>query len=284
MMMTDVKRSAAEERAERQRLHAERTQQQQEAKAAAKAARQQRHAELTQAQQRDKEEKLKKKAENKLQAEQKADEFRRIRIDRQQRELSVNVDMKTLQDVVRDHYSKLGKVENVEVQFTGTSQFGLTVTFDKKEDVKKALVKPVEKFNVGFIMEGVPVPEHSVHFPYIFSEIKDRSWRPAGQPWEELKREIIRVFSSKTPSAKPLFVSYSRKCVIVTYDSTTSRDIALEATSEDKKHQWVVQGKQIPSLSIALPAGLKRKRKQPASGPSLNNNGIQSSNKVQKVG
>jgi len=187
--------------------------------------------------------------------------------------------MKSLKDAVKDHYTKFGKVEKVDVAFSGTKLWNLSVTFEKKEDIKKALGKPTIPFNVGFVLEQVPIPENSVNFDYLWYDGKDMtSWRPAGQPWEDLKKEILRVFSSKTPSAKPLFVSYKSKRVVVTYDSATARDVALQATAEGKQHNWVVQGKQIPSLSPALPGPVNRKRKQPPAAP-----GTEPS-KVQKVG
>jgi len=63
----------------------------------------------------------------------------------------------------------------------------------------------------------------------------------------------------------------------VTYDSATARDVAVQQTAEGR-HNWVVQGKQIPALSPSLPGPVSnKKRKQPPAAPGT-------ASKVQKVG
>jgi len=255
-LMTDIKPGTEELRKQKQ-----------EEKQARRAAKQAKHEEMLREHAIQRELKQKKKAENKQLSEQKRIAAQEQKKDKENRELTINVDMKALQNAVSAYFSKFGKIQQVEtidrVPF-GAGIWSVGVTFERKEDMKNAVQKPGVQIPVSFDLEQVPIEDQCVHFEYQWIEKNVATWKPSGPAWEELKKEIIRVFSAKLPAGKPTFVSYTDRRVVVNFASTTHRDAAVHAT-KDNKHNWIVQTKAIPALTSGLPPrklNLKRKKEE----------------------
>jgi len=84
-------------------------------------------------------------------------------------------------------------------------------------------------------------------------------FRPSGKSWDELKKEITRVFTSKIPGSKVHVITYRQGNVVVCFDSHESQLKAFEVAPHTP---LVVGGKQIPTLIQGLPKPLGQKRKK----------------------
>jgi len=224
---------------QRMQIQQELMAQQAAAKASAKAERAAKHEEMLREHAIRREEKRKKKLEQDAKDN-----------DSQSRQLSVTVDVAGLKDALQGYLSKFGEVHTS----SGREMWSFRVTYDQKDSLPKALQEPLLEIPVRVVLEQNPVPLCSVQFPYLWLEEKKTSATSF-----ELKSEVMTVFNAKMPAwAKPHFVSFRSGVVIVTFHTTEARDEAIRLTATGT-HNWVIKGKQVPSLLPHAPS-LKRKR------------------------
>jgi len=180
------------------------------------------------------------------------------------RELTVSVDLKALKDSVTQSLGKYGKIEAVNVKkpaslSTKAGDWSISVVYEKKEDFAKARSQSILHIPTSLQVEATPVKSFSLHFPYIWlAEAPDADFRPSGAAWEDIKKEITRVFAQKVPGSRVHLVNYQKTGhVIVGYDSPANRQKAIEIFMVTP---WSIGGKQIPALQAGFPkAYLKRK-------------------------
>jgi len=220
--------------------------QQRARKESAKADRQAKHEEMLRAHALRREEKKRRQLENKAkEAESKT------------RELNVGVDVLGLKEALQSYLSKFGTVHTS----SGQQMWSFRVVYDQKESLPKALQEPLLEIPVRVTLEQVPISQFSVHFPYLWHEDEKKTGPPKGASSFELKNEVLTVFSAKLPAwAKPHFVTFKSGSVIVTFQTTEAKDEAIRITATGN-HNWVIKGKQVPSLLAWVPT-LKRKREE----------------------
>jgi len=125
----------------------------------------------------------------------------------------------------------------------------------------KARTLPALNFPTSVQLEPRPIADWSIYFPFLWMpEGADRTeFRPSGKSWDELKKEIIRVFTSKIPGSKIHVITYRQGNVVVCFDSHESQLKAFEVAPHTP---LVVGGKQIPTLVQGIPKPLGQKRKK----------------------
>jgi len=233
------------EKAQRQQRQQEIVAQQVAAKANAKAERQARHEEM-----------LKEHALRREERKRKALEVKEKNDELKTRELSITFDVNGLKDALHGYLSKFGTAHTQ----LGQRMWSFRVNYEEKEALPKALQEPLLEIPVRVVLEQVPIPHCSVTFPYLWVEDNKKGpSTPTGTTPFELKNEILTVFSSKLPAwAKPHFVTFRSGVTIVTLHTTEARDEAVRITATGN-HNWVIRGKQVPSLQAYVQT-LKRKR------------------------
>jgi len=239
---------------ERQREHLARVEESIRAKELRKAERKVKHAEVLRGHEQNREI----KEENR----QKQTKLVEEKHEKHTRELIGTIDRKSLVEAFSQSLGKYGQIEDVSIvkQIPSKStDWQINVVFKKKEDATKARSQTLN-FPTTVQLEPRPIPDWSIYFPFLWMpEGVDRSeFRPSGKNWDELKKEIARVFTSKIPGSKIHVISYRQASVVVCFDSRESQLKAFEVAPHTP---LIVGGKQIPTLVQGLPKPPGQKRK-----------------------
>jgi len=186
---------------------------------------------------------------------------RDLKREKQEKQIQVSLDVKTFGEQLKQKFGSYGTVAT-DPTLLANPKIIFTISFEKKEEAQKARQTAALQLPVHCVVDGTPIEDYSVHFPFLWADEKDSSKSLSGKEWLAVKQEIVSVFTSKIPKFRPQSVVVISSNVVVSFENETGRQQALQLTQQGD-HNWVVKTKKIPSLKPGFPVRpvLTRKRK-----------------------